>query len=522
MQTCPECGTPNEAGELFCGNCGSYLEWAAGEAPAPADAAAPGMPAPTASEPDDAVASEPDDAAGSDADADADADASGSDPTDGLGAEVPAAGSSPARGAAGAGAAGVAAGALAAAADRATGGHAARVTGAAGGAKRSGGSHLLRDLAGRAGIDTSGVTSARQVAGAARDVAGARTPRSDATPESATTAATGAAAATAPDGGGGAVTTPAVTTPGVTTPGATRPAPGPSRPAPGPSRPSAGAGPRKPAAVRPGAPAPRRRVPPPVADEPPPAPGDLICGSCAAGNVPTRKFCRRCGASLADAPVQAQRSWWRRMLRPDRRPGPAAGTRPRSRRRRRFPTGLVTTLVVLALLVGGGWVFRDRIADGYAAALDRISGDTEVVPLHEVGFSSEAEGRLATQARDGVVDRSWAPAPLGEAAAGEWVQFAFDEPFRLVHVLVTSGNSDDEEVRRTEGRPADIRLEMHTTGGTEPVVRNVRLEDTGGAQTVSVGGVDDVEAVRVTILSAYGATPEVPVALAEVEFRGRA
>src|SRR5699024_1222381 len=103
--------------------------------------------------------------------------------------------------------------------------------------------------------------------------------------------------------------------------------------------------PAVPAPVKPQAPKPRRHVEPARTEEPPPAPGELICGACGAGNAPHRKFCRRCGATLEDAPVQGKAGWWqrRRQRRAARRAGPAAGTRPKTRRRR-FP---VKTVVVL-------------------------------------------------------------------------------------------------------------------------------------------------------------------------------
>jgi hypothetical protein len=42
-------------------------------------------------------------------------------------------------------------------------------------------------------------------------------------------------------------------------------------------------------------------------------PGDLICGKCGKGNAPTRNFCSRCGASLAESEV-VKTSWWRRLF----------------------------------------------------------------------------------------------------------------------------------------------------------------------------------------------------------------
>ncbi|WP_405002544.1 NADase-type glycan-binding domain-containing protein, partial [Georgenia satyanarayanai] len=287
----------------------------------------------------------------------------------------------------------------------------------------------------------------------------------------------------------------------------------PAQPQPGPTRPAEPSV-RQPAARKPGAPVQRRPVPRAEEEEPPPRPGELVCGACGAGNASHRHFCRRCGADLADAPVQPQRSWWRRVLRPDPHPGPAAGTRPGSRRRRRFPTGLVVTLVVLALLGAGAWFARDSLAGAYDAVVDRVAGDNAVNPA-EVLASSEREDRLAAYVRDGISDRSWAPRGDG---VGESVDLVLSEPVRLVTVLVTAGNGGDEEQRLLEARPREVRLTMTTPEGTE--VQDVELTDSGEPQSVSVG-LSDVERVGLTILSVYGEELGAPVAVAEVELRGR-
>src|SRR5207302_9274006 len=53
----------------------------------------------------------------------------------------------------------------------------------------------------------------------------------------------------------------------------------------------------------------------------PPQAGDLICGECGEGNAATRRFCSRCGASLAVA-ERVRIPWWRRLFpKRDRRSG---------------------------------------------------------------------------------------------------------------------------------------------------------------------------------------------------------
>ncbi|MBN8881618.1 MAG: zinc ribbon domain-containing protein, partial [Salana multivorans] len=270
------------------------------------------------------------------------------------------------------------------------------------------------------------------------------------------------------------------------------------------------------AAVQPGR---ARPKPPPrqaKADEPPPAPGDLICGSCGAGNVPTRKFCRRCGNSLAEARVQPRRSWWSRLWRPEPKAGPVAGTRPKVRRRR-FPTRAVVTLGVLGVLVFVGFLFRPELAKLVVAVQDRIAGNEAINPV-SVTASSAAAGHEADLARDGTTNLSWQPEATG-AGAGEYLDFTFAEPFRLTRVLVIPGASDVEAEYLTTAAPQQLTITVTTSAGTQQDF-TMTLEDRVGLQHTAIEA-DDVVAVRVTIDQSYRASDTMHVALAEVEFRGR-
>ncbi|WP_454083304.1 NADase-type glycan-binding domain-containing protein [Georgenia sp. Marseille-Q6866] len=574
MQTCPECGGRNEDGELFCGSCGTYLEWeetqaavadgagavaagsgavaggdgagvpvggdhgSAGRADAPdggassaagLDGGSPGR----ATRADDGAheSSTGDTGSGGDlepaatgavpaatdertpADERPHAPAPVEEPAPVTApADVPASAPPPAVAAAGSGAlgglGGRAARAARRAADQATGGALSTASSTASHARsqaRSATHAPGRTAADHAVRAAGGGPLAQAAAAAARE--GTEAARSGAAARGATGAAgAGAAAAAAPPSADpreqGASASPADVAG----------APAPAQPSPTkPGRPA----PRQPAARKPGAPVQRRPVPrAEEEEEPPPRPGELVCGACGVGNAPHRHFCRRCGADLTDATVQPQRSWWQRLLRPEPRQGPAAGTRPSARRRRRFPTRLVVTIVILGLLGTGAWYARDSLAGAYAAVVDRLAGDKPINPS-EVVASSAREDRPASQVRDGILDRSWAPEGDG---VGESVELVLPEPARLVTVLVVAGNGGEEEQRLLEARPRGLRLTMTTPEGEE--VQDVELTDTGEPQPVSVG-LSDVESVRLTILSVYGEELGAPVALAEVELRGR-
>ncbi|MBD8080353.1 zinc ribbon domain-containing protein [Cellulosimicrobium arenosum] len=315
---------------------------------------------------------------------------------------------------------------------------------------------------------------------------------------------------------------------GVTTARPDEPAPAPPAPAPPAPAPAAPAppappsdrgrsdpAPRAPAAVLPGAPRERPAPRAPEPDEPPPEVGDLICGSCGTGNVPSRHFCRRCGSSLTDARVQGRRSWWQRVLHPDRK-APVAGTRPH-RRRRRFPTKSVVALVVVGGLAFAGYQLRDQIGGGATTVQDRLQGGEVYNPV-AVRASSEASDRPATQLVDGTNDLAWSPEAPGDGV-GQAMVFTFDEPFRLVSIVVTGGASTVQEEYLQGSSPRTLDVVVTRADGSTGEHR-VTLDDVPGPQPFDVAE-DDVVEVRLTIASTYRSSPETSVAVAEVEFRGR-
>ena len=250
-------------------------------------------------------------------------------------------------------------------------------------------------------------------------------------------------------------------------------------------------------------------------DDDRPAPGDLICGQCGRGNVPTRRYCRRCGADLADAPVAAPLTWWQR-LRQRRARTPLAGER-RQPRTSRFPVRSLVLLVVLGLVAWLGWTNRERLGEAYDAVVDRVVGQEPINPA-EVSASTSAPDRTPQLAWDGIKNRSWAPAPTG-AGVGEYIVATFDEPFRLMSVLVTSGASDEQGPFLAEGRVRVLRMTATREDGTT-MTEDLPLQDTRGAQQFDPVA-DDVVEVKFTIISAYAVPDGQRVAIAEIEFSGR-
>lgn len=270
----------------------------------------------------------------------------------------------------------------------------------------------------------------------------------------------------------------------------------------------------EPATVQPG----RRSVPapgpiPPRGDSPL-TPGDLVCGRCGAGNSPERNFCRRCGASLAEAVVAPRPPWWRRVFSSPPKRAPVAGTRPK-RKTRRFPVRLVSFLVFLGIIGGGSYLGREAIAGAFVRVEDEL---TDVTVLAQgMTASSSANERSPELAIDGTPDRSWS-AKLPGPDPVEILTAHFEKPFRLSYVIISGGASNVPEVFSKERWP--VKVEITAVGMDERQTSvTVDLADVGTPQGFYVGA-DMVSRVELKILASKG-PPDMPVAVSEVQFSGR-
>lgn len=272
---------------------------------------------------------------------------------------------------------------------------------------------------------------------------------------------------------------------------------------------------RQPSAQQPARPRPAAPPRKPTAPPEPLNPGDLVCGSCGAGNNPSRKFCRRCGKDLADATV-AKVPWWRRLFR--RRPKvKEAGSRPKVHAdRRRLRAKPFAVLGLLAALGIGGFFLRDLAIGGVEAVRDRIEGVERSSP-DGIAASSSQPGHEARLARDGTSNKYWAPAPSGPGE-GEYLEATFDPPVRLVYLLVTPGvTAEDEELFLRQGRPSELRIVIDREGDST-AVEVVHLENKRGAVRIAIGE-SNVTKVRLEIREAYdGLADDARTAIAEVEF----
>ncbi|MFG1804894.1 NADase-type glycan-binding domain-containing protein [Streptomyces sp. NPDC049040] len=249
-------------------------------------------------------------------------------------------------------------------------------------------------------------------------------------------------------------------------------------------------------------------------DEPPPAPGDLVCGQCGVGNVPTRRFCRRCGASLADAPAAPRPSWWRRLTTRSPRQAPAAGERPAPSRWRRMRRPRLLVPVVIVALGLAAFGLRGQIGGATDKVRDRVAKGSQIHPVG-VKASSSAPGHAAGLAVDGTTDRYWAPA-AGGAAAGQYLEATFEQPFRLLDVVIHPGASPVDEQFLKQARPHDVVVTTTDSHGTS-TAHTLHLADSPGPQTFHLA-VSDVTRIRVTLQTAYATSGSRHVAVAELEF----
>jgi hypothetical protein len=175
-------------------------------------------------------------------------------------------------------------------------------------------------------------------------------------------------------------------------------------------------------------------------------------------------------------------------------------------------------VLVLALVVGIVYLTRPLWTAAYERVLDQVK---KPVPINATSSraSSRAPGHAAIRARDGFDNTSWQVANPGPAR-GQWLEMGFDQPVRVVALLITPGVGVKTGAYLANGRPAKVRITMFRHGEAAKS-KEVTFTDEAGAKQVNFA-VGDVDRVRLTILKArFGNNPRSHVAISEVEFRGR-
>jgi hypothetical protein len=253
-------------------------------------------------------------------------------------------------------------------------------------------------------------------------------------------------------------------------------------------------------------------------------PGDLICGVCGTPNDPARRFCRRCGSTLAAAVVAPKPPpWWRRIFRRDRRVVPA-GERPKrlgeAGRPRPSAIRRVGPLLVVAAIAFGATSLL--VVPGPRAFVEGAVTDLrlrflpQIVDIHPVGVSGPSVG---ANGADLTIDDNTATFWLADPAAGDATLTVDVGSTVNLGGLVVHGGSSTESDFTKHRRPRTIEL---TFPGTERPAVDLGLKDTSDPQPLSLD-VRGVETVVIRVVDWYesGAGGDELLAIREIEFKER-
>ncbi|WP_370941869.1 hypothetical protein AB5J62_22445 [Amycolatopsis sp. cg5] len=253
-------------------------------------------------------------------------------------------------------------------------------------------------------------------------------------------------------------------------------------------------------------------------------PGDLICGACGEGNAATRRFCGRCGESLADAEIvlptwgQRVKLWFRGRRRHQ------AGTRPGQKgtpehRKWRFSVGLRrirasigVVMILLMLLYAAYPPFRTALNSAAKEIYQDVRPSLKPVRPVSVTASDprfETAPHVAANLTDQYTDTYWA-APWSEQRRPAFtVRFGGD--YIISDIIVYAGASGDFV---NNGRPSILKL---TFSNNETVL--LTPQDTADNQTLKVTKADLVNSVLVEVEDIYvPQNGKSDVAISEIEF----
>ncbi|GGM03701.1 hypothetical protein GCM10010129_53940 [Streptomyces fumigatiscleroticus] len=237
------------------------------------------------------------------------------------------------------------------------------------------------------------------------------------------------------------------------------------------------------------------------------------CPWCATPNRPDRHFCTRCAMPLATEDRSAERRpWWRRLF---GRNGetPWAGDRPRLRRTFDRILTWFMAAVVLALLIFAGV----QAPAAVQATRDHFAKRAPVAP-DTVRASRSYPGHKPDLAFDKINNTWWGPG-VAQSGEGQWIEASFAEPTRLLDLIITPGTSTRADQLSQSALPHRLKATITTKDG-KTTTRELTLDQAAGGQRRAFR-VGEVTKVRFTIESAYAASANKQVSIAEIEFFGR-
>lgn len=255
-------------------------------------------------------------------------------------------------------------------------------------------------------------------------------------------------------------------------------------------------------------------------------PGDLVCGQCAEGNDPDRRFCRRCGASLQQAVIFAlpwySRLWRRLTTRKTRQ----AGDRPKVRRRAFGGSGpgwltswvtkvvvaVVAVLVVLTFV--GPWhhSIRHRINRYYHNVVNVVHPTYNPVHPDRATATSFTRGHPPSFTIDGAANTSWWTGGRG-SGQGQRLAIALGTATNVDKIGFLLGDQDNPAAFLTQGRPAEVELSFT---GSHPYTKKLSLKDSPNFQTYTLNA-RSATVLTITIEAVQGVPPGTHTAIAEIE-----
>ncbi|WP_328318697.1 NADase-type glycan-binding domain-containing protein [Streptomyces sp. NBC_00388] len=241
--------------------------------------------------------------------------------------------------------------------------------------------------------------------------------------------------------------------------------------------------------------------------------GGYACPWCATGNRPDRHYCRRCGMSMATRPEgPARLPWWRR-LRAGNREVPWAGDRPRLRSQFGRVVSWVAGAAALGLVIYG----VANAGTAVQAVSDHFAKRAPITPDGYTASRSYA-GHNPQKAFDELNNTYWEPG-VSQDGRGEWLQASFQDPVRLLDIIVTPGISIQASDLAHTARPHRVDAVITRSDG-KIIERHLNLDQGSGPQRIDFR-VGTVSSVRFVLRTAYGTSSKKQVAIAEVEFFGR-
>nr|WP_313896951.1 zinc ribbon domain-containing protein [Streptomyces sp. GC420] len=242
--------------------------------------------------------------------------------------------------------------------------------------------------------------------------------------------------------------------------------------------------------------------------------GGVPCPWCSTPNRPDRRYCGRCAMPMAGSGTQApgRAPWWRRLLDRDNREAPWAGDRPRLRRGFGQIMNWLTGALVLGLLVTAV-VYAD---DGFSAVRDHFA---KRAPVGPDGF--KASRSFPEHGPELVFDKlnnTWWGPGVSQSGQGEWVEATFQQPVRLLDLVITPGTSTRADQLSKSALPHRLTARITTADG-KSTTRALTLDQGAGGQHRKFRA-EDVVAVRFTVDSAYGAAADKQLSIAEIELFG--